>query len=80
VRAQNLALACKARAAMHGRHLVLGEDLQAVMLPVLRHRLVLNFHAEAEGVRADDLIQRVWKHLEKKRTRDQWPWHHRRSF
>jgi MoxR-like ATPase len=61
---QNLALAAKARAALHGRHLVLGEDLKAVMLPVLRHRLVLNFHAEAEGVRADELIQRVWNFLE----------------
>lgn len=61
---QNLALAAKARAALHGRHLVLGEDLKAVILPVLRHRLVLNFHAEAEGVRADELIQRVWNSLE----------------
>ncbi len=53
---QFLVLAGKARAALAGRHCVEAEDLRAVAAPVLRHRIVTNFNAEADGVTADDVI------------------------
>ncbi len=56
---QYLVLAAKARAALAGRHCVEREDLKAVAAPVLRHRLITNFNAEADGVTADEVI----KHL-----------------
>ncbi|GIX05415.1 MAG: ATPase AAA [Planctomycetaceae bacterium] len=49
----------QARALLQGRLAALKEDVRAVALPVLRHRLVLNFHAEADGLQPDDLIQRL---------------------
>src|SRR4029079_3913923 len=49
---QNLILGAKARALLHGRTPVSAEDLQALAKPVLRHRLVINFAAESEGVTA----------------------------
>ena len=56
---QNLVIAGKARAAMHGRHSVTLEDIRAVALPVLRHRIVVNFHAEAQAVNAAGLAARL---------------------
>ena len=56
---QFLVLAAKARAALDGRYCVGGEDIHAVALPVLRHRIIANFNAEADGVTTDDLV----KHL-----------------
>ncbi|TWT42873.1 AAA family ATPase [Botrimarina hoheduenensis] len=56
---QFLVLAAKARAALHGKHCVEIEDLRAVAPPVLRHRIVTNFNAEADGVTADDVIDRL---------------------
>jgi MoxR-like ATPase len=56
---QYLVLGAKARAILHGRHSVATEDVKAVALPVLRHRLVVNFHAEAQNVSASDLVQRL---------------------
>ena len=56
---QNLALAGKARAILHGRHTVSLEDIQSVALPVLRHRIVINFQAEAEDVNASALVARL---------------------
>lgn len=53
---QYLVLAAKARAALAGRHCVERDDLQAVAAPVLRHRLITNFNAEADGVTTDDVI------------------------
>jgi MoxR-like ATPase len=53
---QYLVLGAKARAAMDGRALPDIEDVRAVALPVLRHRLVLNFQAEAEGVTVERLL------------------------
>jgi MoxR-like ATPase len=55
--AQNLVLGAKARAALDGRPTPSLDDVRSVALPVLRHRLVTNFHAEAEGVGPDDLIR-----------------------
>ncbi len=56
---QFLILGAKARALLQGRTHVTCEDVQALVKPVLRHRLVLSFTAESEGVTADDLIERI---------------------
>ncbi len=56
---QNLVLAGKAHAVLRGRTHVTVEDIRAVALPVLRHRLLVNFAAEADGVDTDDLIGRL---------------------
>jgi MoxR-like ATPase len=56
---QYLILGGKARAVLHDRLHVTTEDVRAVAYPVLRHRLVTTFHADAEGVSADDLITRL---------------------
>ncbi|REK09389.1 MAG: MoxR family ATPase [Planctomycetota bacterium] len=54
---QYLVLGAKARAVLHGRYYVSTEDIRAVAFPVLRHRIMTNFNAEAEGVKADDIIR-----------------------
>ena len=56
---QFLVLGAKARAAMDGRPMADLEDLDAVALSVLRHRIVVNFHAEAAGKTADDVVRAV---------------------
>ena len=56
---QYLALAGKARAILHGRHAVSTEDIRAVALPVLRHRIVVNFQAEAQSMSAATLVDRL---------------------
>jgi len=56
---QYLVLAGKARALLHGRTYVSREDIDAVARPVLRHRLVLNFAAEAEGVSVESVLDRL---------------------
>lgn len=56
---QQLVLAAKARAIMQGRHHVTRDDVVALAYPVLRHRIVPTFNAEAEGVSVDDLITRL---------------------
>jgi MoxR-like ATPase len=56
---QFLILAAKARALLQGRAHVSVADVQAVALPVLRHRLLLNYKAEAEGKTVDFLIPRL---------------------
>ncbi len=56
---QYLILAAKARAILAGRHSVAIEDIQAVALPVMRHRIVVNFHAEAQNINAAGLISRL---------------------
>lgn len=56
---QFLVLAAKARAALQGRHCVEMDDLRAVAKPVLRHRIVTNFNAEADGVTPDNVIDRL---------------------
>ena len=58
---QQLVLAAKARAIMQGRHHVTRDDIEALAYPVLRHRIVPTFNAEAEGVSVDDLITRLLK-------------------
>jgi MoxR-like ATPase len=56
---QFLILAAKARAVLHGRYYVACEDVRAVAPPVLRHRIITNFNAEAEGIRPDDIIRKL---------------------
>ena len=53
---QSLVLASKARALLQGRLAATREDVQALAAPVLRHRLILSFAAEAEGRSADDAV------------------------
>ncbi len=53
---QNLVLAGKARAILKGRYYVSTDDIRAAAHPVLRHRVLTNFNAEADGVRSDDII------------------------
>ncbi len=61
---QYLVLGGKARAALHGRHCVERADIDAVAKPVLRHRILTNFNAEADGVTADDVIDALIKSTE----------------
>jgi MoxR-like ATPase len=56
---QFLVLAAKARAVLHGRYYVACEDVRAVAAPVLRHRIITNFNAEAEGIKPDEIIRRL---------------------
>ncbi|UCF18836.1 MAG: AAA family ATPase, partial [Gemmatimonadota bacterium] len=56
---QHLVLAAKARAALDGRPMPDYEDVQAVALPVLRHRIVTNFEAEADGQSAEDVLRQL---------------------
>src|SRR5438874_236564 len=62
---QTLLLAGKVRALMHGRYNVSFEDVQAVAHAGLRHRLILNFEAEAEGITTDHIIDQVLKEIPK---------------
>ncbi|WP_426176457.1 AAA family ATPase [Massilia sp. TWR1-2-2] len=54
---QALVLASKARALMHGRLAVTRDDVQAMLLPVLAHRVLRNFEAEADGVAIADILR-----------------------
>jgi MoxR-like ATPase len=56
---QFLILAAKARAVLHGRYYVSCEDVRSVAPPVMRHRIILNFNAEAEGIRPDDIVKKL---------------------
>jgi MoxR-like ATPase len=56
---QYLVLGAKARAVLHGRTYVSCADVRSVAAPVLRHRIITNYSAEAEGVRPDDIVRRL---------------------
>ena len=56
---QYLVLGAKARAVLHGRLTATCEDIRAVAAPVLRHRIMTNFNAEAEGIKPDDIVRRL---------------------
>ncbi|MCC6419653.1 MAG: MoxR family ATPase [Gemmataceae bacterium] len=56
---QFLVLGAKARAVLHGRYYVSCEDIREVAIPVLRHRIITNFNAEAEGIKPEDIIKRL---------------------
>jgi MoxR-like ATPase len=57
--AQTLVLGAKVKALLAGRPHVASEDIKAVALPALRHRVLLNFEAEAEGRGADEIIKNI---------------------
>lgn len=54
---QALIMAGKARALLHGRHNVSTEDVRALAVPVLRHRVIPNFHADAAGITSTAIIE-----------------------
>jgi MoxR-like ATPase len=56
---QFLILGAKARALLHGRTHASTDDVQALSKPVLRHRLVVNFAAESDGITPDDVVDRL---------------------
>jgi MoxR-like ATPase len=56
---QNLVLAAKCRALMRRRYHVTHEDIAALVVPILRHRILLNFHAESDRMKQDDILKRV---------------------
>jgi len=56
---QYLVLAGKALALMRGRMFVTVEDIESVAAPVLRHRIIANFNAEAEGITVEQIIQKI---------------------
>jgi MoxR-like ATPase len=61
--AQFLVLSSKARALMKGRYHVTYDDVRNLYTPVLRHRILLNFHAESDRLKQDDILKRImeWK-------------------
>ena len=56
---QYLILGAKARAVLYGRTYASTEDVRAVAGPVLRHRIITNYNAEADGMKADDIVKRL---------------------
>jgi len=61
----NLVLAAKAHAVLLGRHHVSADDVAAVALPIMRHRLIPNFTAQSEGVSVDDVVRRLLQAIPK---------------
>ena len=60
---QYLVLGAKARAILNGRYHVAYEDIKAVAVPVLRHRILTNFNAEADGITSLDIINRLLENV-----------------
>jgi MoxR-like ATPase len=56
---QSVILAAKIRALLEGRYAVAIDDIRHVAAPALRHRMILNFEGEAEGVKADAIIDEI---------------------
>ncbi len=61
--AQSIVLAAKARALSRKRYHVTYEDITALAMPVLRHRILLNFHAESERIDQDEILRRLIAHV-----------------
>ena len=62
---QYLVLASKTRAALNGRTVPSMEDIEFVATPILQHRILLNFAAEAEGITSKDVIQKLLERVKK---------------
>jgi MoxR-like ATPase len=60
---QYLILGAKARAALDGRYSPVFDDVKKTCYPVLRHRVITNFTAEAEGIKSDDIINGLLHHI-----------------
>ena len=56
---KHLLLAAKSHAALSGRACVSTDDVKAVALPALRHRIMMNYDAEMEDLRSDEIIRRL---------------------
>jgi MoxR-like ATPase len=65
--AQFIVLASKARALSHQRYHVTYEDIVSVAMPVLRHRILLNFHAESDRIDADEILNRLIAQIQRPR-------------
>jgi len=63
--AQSLVLAAKARALMHHRVHVTYEDIAAMVRPILRHRILLNFQAESDKLSQDDILKKLLDTMQK---------------
>ena len=61
--AQFIVLAAKARALSRKRYHVTYDDITSLMVPVLRHRILLNFHSESERVDADEILNRLLEYV-----------------
>jgi MoxR-like ATPase len=61
--AQFIVLAAKARALTHRRYHVTYDDITALATPVLRHRILLNFHAESDRIDSDEILRRLLEHM-----------------
>ena len=59
----NLVLAAKTRALMEGRYHVLADDIKALAIPVLRHRVLANYFAESDGITIDDILADLLTHI-----------------
>ena len=66
---QALILTAKARALLKGRYAVVTDDLHAMAYPVLRHRILMNFKAEAENITSDDVTATLLKTIERPKGR-----------
>ena len=64
--AQTLTLAAKVRALLGGRYNVSFDDIRRVFLPAMRHRVILNFEAEAEGIDPDEVLTDILKNVPEK--------------
>jgi MoxR-like ATPase len=60
---QYLVLGAKARALLHGRAHVTKEDIQSLAYPALRHRILINYRAEAEGISVENVIGRLLENV-----------------
>ncbi|MDP6502215.1 MAG: MoxR family ATPase [Planctomycetota bacterium] len=67
---QNLLLGGKAHALLQGRENVSCEDVRSVALPVMRHRVLTNFEAEADNIRSDDIVNRLVEEVPEPSERD----------
>ncbi len=65
--AQFIVLAAKARALLRRRYHVTYDDITALVLPVLRHRILLNFHAESERIDTDEILRGCWRICRRRR-------------
>ncbi|MDQ6812964.1 MAG: MoxR family ATPase [Bacteroidota bacterium] len=66
---QALILTAKARALLKGRYAVIMDDLHAMAYPVLRHRILMNFKAEAENITSDDVTAMLLKTIDRPKGR-----------
>ncbi|HMG34726.1 MAG TPA: MoxR family ATPase [Blastocatellia bacterium] len=67
--AQAIVLTAKARALLLGRYNVSSGDIAAVARPALRHRIILNFEGEADGVSTDAIIDEAWRLVTERNSR-----------